>query len=97
MVQNRDGVYKEKKKLKNLWPIRTSDLPHRGRHEFMTQIAILHIMKNLITNRHEMIYYRHENDDGSHGIFHDGGYNFMACQKSTFQMCVCVFVCLLRE
>jgi len=36
--------------------------------------------------RHEMIYNRHENDDGSHGIFHDGGYNFMTCQKSTFQM-----------
>ena len=36
--------------------------------------------------RHEMIYNRHENDDGSHGLFHYGGYNFMTCQKSTFRM-----------
>jgi len=49
MVRNHDGGYGEKKKLKNLWPIRTSDVPHHGRNEFMTQNMIWYIMFHLIT------------------------------------------------
>ena len=36
--------------------------------------------------RHEMLYNGHEYDDDSHDIFHDGGYNFMTSQRSTFRM-----------
>ena len=86
VVRNHDRGCRGKKKLKNLWPIRTSDQQSLRPSWFHKQNSDFAQYMKPHCERHEMIYNGHEYDDDSHDIFHDGGYNFMTSQKSTFQM-----------